>query len=334
MSAEILQRIVAILEQVPVSSEKPLSTAEIYKRLQQKGEVTFTKRTLERYLVMLESEQQLLCFNEGRSNLWCRADKVVFSDARENAELALAYLLAEAPLQQNAPTVLLEKYHKRITLAHHLLAKDKLGVWQQKIVQVPGSFPPLAIEFEQQIKNTIYQALYEQSCLQVDYQAAEAEVKAIRLHPYGLINAGERKYLIATDTPELLASVRLFALQRFKSASLSRDELQIPDGLDLQTFGNQGLSGWRIQPEPVQVRLQAKGLALQQLQESTLTFKAQQLSDAVYQLEFITPLTYELIRWCIAMGNDIYLQGPDTLVAEIIALRQDPLQPFSSRNTD
>lgn len=332
MSTELLQRVFTILEHIPAAPAK-LSTGELFQRLQDNAEVGFTKRTLERYLALLESNYLLCCFTEGKTNYWCRhPDKYLFGE-RLTSELALAYVLAEAPLKQNAPEALLETYRNRIHQAHRILSQDKLGDWQKRVIQVSGSFPPLAIAFEQQIKNTLYQALFEQSCVTVQYQAAGSALKTMLLHPYGLINAGERKYLIATDTPTDLSSVRLFALQRFKAAEVNWQQLQTPEGLDLQHFSNQGLSGWRIQEEPITVQLQAKGVALQQLQDSALALEQEPVSHDVYQLQFVTPLTYELVRWCIAMGDDLFIISPDNLIAEIMALRKDPLKPFALKES-
>lgn len=327
MSTKQLQKAFTILIHIPVSPAT-CKTAELHKRLEADAELKLSRRTLERYLEELENNT-LVCRREGnKPYYWYRpAGKYLFGE-QLNVELALAYVLAEAPLQQNAPETLLNQYRNRIEQAHSKLAQDKLGDWQKRIIQVPGSFPPLALAVEQQIKNTLYQALFEQSCIMTEYQAAGAAVKNMLLHPYGLVNAGERKYLVATDTPDNLASVRLFALQRFKSAALHWQQLVTPQGLDLKLFSTQGLSGWRIQSEPVQIRLQARGLALQQLQDSSLQLEQQQLSDGIYQLGFVTSLTYELVRWCIAMGNDLYIQGPEALLTEINALRKDPLLPL------
>lgn len=241
----------------------------------------------------------------------------------------MAYVLAEPALLASAPAELWAQFKPRIVQARKVLDQSTLGDWKNRIIYTAGCFPPRSLPPKTATSDVLYQAILQLYTVNVVYQRSDGTEKSLLLHPYGVLHAGNRRYLIATDTPKNTSSIRLFALQRFVKAQITYEAARINPKFDINSFVQEGLSGWRIQQTRIVVNMQAQGLAIQQLQDSELDkLKITPLNNRISEIQFCTALTYELIRWCIAMGNHIYVQGPPELILAIKDTLGDPLKPL------
>jgi hypothetical protein len=87
----------------------------------------------------------------------------------------------------------------------------------------------------------------------VPFTADELAQAVVALHPLGLVFREGASYLVATAFEYV--DVRLYALHRMRSASLSDRRARRLPGFDLDAFIAAGDVGWRLSSEPVVVEL-------------------------------------------------------------------------------
>lgn len=312
-STKTIQRQWELLRLIP-RREPGLSAAALAERLNRAGHEV-SKRTIERDLIDLSLVFPITT-TEGTPQGWHwvreREANLPGMELRE----ALALALFRPTLDALAPTPVREALEAKLAQAERLLegCPTPTGTLIQKLRYVSPALPTLPPTVDDEVRETVEQALATGQQLELDYAAPlDGPPKHLRLHPLGLVQRGACPYLVATafdyDDP------RLYALQRMRTARLLDEAVVVPEGFTLDAYLSQGHLGFGT-AAPIHLRARVVPELAIRLQESPLT-SAQELVPLGrdYELRAELPHTWQLHWWILS-------QGPRIEVLEPVALRE------------
>ncbi len=228
---------------------------------------------------------------------------------------ALSLKLVEDTLKPLLPTSVLRTIQPRLTQAKAKIAalseQNPSARWAEKVASVSPSLPMMPPIVDEEILDTVQNALLSGEQICAVYKRISADAKELTLHPLGLVVRGGVTYLVATayDYPD----VRLFALHRFESVTRNYEIAKVPKGFKLASYLDAGALQFGSGGV---VRLVARirdGLA-RHLEETPLA--ANQKLKAVesgVQLTVSVPDTWQLHWWILSQGSSIVVLSPDVL---------------------
>ena len=308
-----------------------LTSRDILERLQALG-YNVTKRTVERDLQDLSRPFPIQCNDKGKPFGW-------YWTPGANAELpgislaeALSMRLVEDLLKPLLPGAMLNSLQ-----GHFNQAKNKLKAlqdentaarWQDKVRHVPPALPMLPPEIDDNILDTVQQALLYDRQLEVMYQCAHNDTgKTLALHPLGLVQRGPVTYLVATAFA--YQDIRLYALHRFSQAILTDVAAQRPDNFNLDDYIASGALQFG---DGTQLQLTAKiskGLA-DYLAETRLA-DDQTLTPQTdgFILQATVNNSWQLRWWVLSNGAAIEILAPELLREQIYQIHSQACQRYT-----
>ena len=305
------------------------SSAELTQTLAAAG-YRVDKRTVERDLAELE---QLFGVARDAATLphrWYRTRGSRLDLWSLSSEAALSLALLDRSLKPLLPHEIARQLQPLFQLAKTKLAtlreENALFRWPEKVAAVDPALPVSVAKPNEQILETVQQALLADETLSVKYSApGKPEPKDHILHPLGLTLRGPVLYLVATAQNDKPAKPMLFAIHRMRSAERRHEPGDRPKGFSLQAFIDEGgmqfgTEGGRM----IEMLAWVTENLATQLQDARIADN-QQLEDANggrTMLRATLPDTWQLRWWILSKGHNIEVLGPMELrnaIAETLA---------------
>lgn len=196
---------------------------------------------------------------------------------------------------------------------------DGPGLKADKLRVIPDTLRLQPVELDPKVLIAVITALANEQTLDVLYQNARGERSEVRLHPQALIQRGPIPYLFALKNDEE-EPVRLYALHRMIRAALAPStKIRQAAGFDL----DEAIVNGRVDfgdGRWIDLELRARGyltevlkvcpLALDQRWEDEPTD-----SDFEIRVQARIPVTGQLLRWLLGLGDKVEVVAPPELRA-------------------
>ncbi|QPK64048.1 WYL domain-containing protein [Methylomonas sp. LL1] len=333
-SQAVLQRRLLVLESIrrlSGRSERWVTVGEIVNDLQQQGYAVETHSIRRDMKSLLETYPQLECNDNSQGNGEAKAGlahgyRWVGKDAQLQGGItlpeALSLVMVERYLSQSLPVLLTRPLQDIFTKAHQTLElhkKSQITHWPEKICVIQPAQPLIPPEVRGEILEAVHDALLNEKQLRVSYHATQkvdAEPKAYRLHPLGLIQRGPITYLAAMANE--YEDVYLYALHRMLTVEVLADDCRGKNGFDLHQFAQRQGHFGTASP----IRLEAKirdhlALILQEspLSENQIVSEADSLGFKLLTADVLD--TWQLRWWIMGEADRIEVISPSELRQDI-----------------
>lgn len=320
MSDQIVRclRILQCLPRYP----RQLTAQQLQDRVRDAG-YNFGLRTIQRDLKLLgDVFFDIDCVrNSDRSLGWFwKENAAVINLTGLTIDQALALSLVEKYLTPLFPSTTLDELKPFFAQGHATLNDNEnnpLAKWLDKVAIELPSQPFLPPQVSVDIYNTINRALFSEYQLSIEYQRADGILNTYRVNPLGLVLRGNITYLIASkiDSDE----IRMFALQRMRSASQIDRASTRPINFTLQAFLDEGHLGFQFtHGGTIQtIRLVAKFDTdlIKHLMETPLSRDQQvePLGNGLFKLSASVRETEQLYWWLLTCSYHVEVLEPHSL---------------------
>lgn len=251
-SQAVLQRRLLVLEcirRLSGRSERWVTVGEIVHDLQQQGYAVETHSIRRDMKSLLETYPQLECNDNSHGNGEAKSGlahgyRWVGKDEHMQGGItlpeALSLVMVERYLSQSLPVLLnrpLQDIFLKAQQTLELHKKSQITHWPEKICVIQPAQPLISPDIDPDVLVAVHEALLNEKQLRVTYRATQnvdAEPKAYRLHPLGLIQRGPITYLAAMANDYV--DVYLYALHRMQALELLTEDCRQKPGFDLNQF--------------------------------------------------------------------------------------------------
>lgn len=199
-----------------------------------------TERSVQRYLKFLSEE--LYIDVDARAKPYGyqlpKNSKLLQPALSENESLLLH--IAESHLKKIVPPNIFQSQRSLFDIAKNKVnANHKSNKWVKKALVVSDGLERLPPKINNDIFQTVAEALYEDKYLKIDYTNANSEIKINqRIMPLGLIHRGVRIYLVAQFDGK--TKQHTLALNRVLKAKMSTLKFSRPAGFNLKNYVDEG----------------------------------------------------------------------------------------------
>ncbi|MEI6207022.1 MAG: WYL domain-containing protein [Desulfuromonadales bacterium] len=239
-------RLLIVLRMVPRRGR--IATTEILSRLESEYDIEIDLRTVQRDLVSLSKIYPLVC-DDKRPAGWSWSKDAMSLDLPIMDPLAaLTFRLVRDSMIRMLPRAVLTTLNGYFRTADERLKKlpdQRLSHWPDKVRVVSRSLSFEPPDVDEEILDSLYEALQLEVCFEVDYRTRSGKIKKYLVNPLGLVFVDNLIYLVATlndheDPIQLLA-------HRMKSMKLLPDKpVTISDGFKLQGYIDSGEFGYPL----------------------------------------------------------------------------------------
>jgi predicted DNA-binding transcriptional regulator YafY len=250
-----------------------------------------------------------------------------FSWASMPDHMAVTLALAEKHLAAIMPS----RYHQLLS-KHYQTARNKLSQASKKYQpkQLEKLLQSVVIEqrglrleaakIDEQILDNIYEALILNRQLRIRYKN-----KTVIVHPYGVVIAQPKIYLIAMKEDEQdLTRLRSYLLHRISQIELMKLSARQLPGFDLSEYVAQGQMEMKIDNDhsfyalTIELNAPPGSNLIRDLQETPITSSQSlvAMNDNRYLLKARVQRSFQLINWILSLGAS-------ATVLEPIQIRQD-----------
>lgn len=251
-------------------------------------------------------------------------DKIVGMTDNE----ALLVLLVKEYLQEILPSTMTKQLNELFVMAekklntHHA---NQANQWFNKIRVIAAQQPQLAPTIQDNIKQTITQALIDNQVIRAKYKGYES-----LLSPLALVMRGQAIYLAATDFNEP-DKVKHFALHRFNEAEMAYGEpFYSPENFSIDKLLEEGWGHFQHQQDEKMIRLECwchvdlkRHLAEMRLADNQWLDFTKPVNGR-YWLKVELPYTWQLKQWLLSQGSRIEVIKPvwlrEELTEEIVTM--------------
>ena len=233
-----MDRIHALYHRLPRDPQKSCTIDELKETIRDLYNtginISSLKRAIQRDLDQLESFLSVgtVLYLDGKGNqpAQYRLSKNALIE-KMNSELALILVMANDYIRQCVPDKIYEKVEGFFESATQLLEEDtKLSDWQSRIRFVPDGYGQLNKTAQNElIIQKIYEALLDNNAwLDVLYRKEKSsEQTRYLLKPHGVIQHGQKPYLIASKVVGKKAYLRTFNMLRFDQVENVLEKLYV-----------------------------------------------------------------------------------------------------------
>lgn len=316
-SNETLARQWEMLRLIPSNNQR-MTTSELTSRLERVG-FAVTLRTVQRDLVKLSTLFPLSCDEDGATPGWYWMPKASLEIPNLSIPDALSIKMMESYLTPLLPRAILDSLRTRFDQAEKRLESidNPLTRWGDKIRTVVPGLALQAPIISSDVLETIQQALIHEHQISVRYRNRTHRPPAEWiLHPLALVQRGQASYLVAVSSG--FTDVRLYALHRFDFAEELADDIDIPEGFDIDDYIAQGSLNFG-NGEILDLRLRVDPVLKNILQETPLSPDMVITEDGDHFLiSARLPESWQLTWWIQAQGANVEVLAPESLRQEII----------------
>jgi len=312
-NTDTLSRRLALLALLPRYPGE-ITAAELHRCLLGRGyEVDL--RTVQRDLHHLSNGQQLTCDESQHPYRWSLTADAPLNLANLDTPTALALNLAERHLEALLPHSVLEQLRPHFANARrHLdgLQQNGLAHWARRVRALPNGKALLPAEVDPHVWQLVSTALIERRQLQVDYLSrSKAEIKAMRLHPAGIVSRHSITYLIGTAND--YDDMRQFALHRIQHAALLEQPAREQPGFDIDGYIAGGAFGGGKSEGEVELVADVSPRIAWLLKETPISARQriEPLPDTDWErLHAWVPMDQETLWWVFGLGENVRVYEP------------------------
>lgn len=216
-----------------------ISTPEIKQALEESG-YAIEPRRLQRILRDIHRCEDLHveCNTAGKPYGYRRIPDTDLASAKLTPQESLLLRLAEEHLKYQVPARIMSALTPLFESARHALnetsAASKQNAWMQKVAFVPDSIALMPPTILMRIFDSVSEALYRDSKLDIEYQNVSGECKKRTVSPLGLVQQEHRLYLICKFNG--YDDIRHLALHRIKTAEVLDFAADRPQDFRLQEY--------------------------------------------------------------------------------------------------
>lgn len=292
-----------------------------------------SKRQVERDLKELAEIFPLECNDTGTPFGWRWTPGAAVDLPGMDVAQALSLHLVEEGLRAVLPASLSSGMEQRFRQAEHKLSglapHNALCRWQDKVRSLPAQLPLQAPAIDDEVLQSVHEALLADEQLDVGYLALQADAPAaLRLHPLALVQRGPVSYLAATAWD--YEDVRLYALHRMASArSLRLAARRAPD-FDIDAWLATGAAHFGAL-QPIRLRARLSESLARVLKETPLA-DGQRISKG-NRLDVQIVDSWELRWWLLSQGPAIEVLGPKALRHDTAAALREAVAQYDAPPT-
>lgn len=274
-------------------------------------------RSIQRDLNTLSTRFPLHCDMREKPFGWCWDANAVLDVPGMDPTTALTFALAERFLHHVLPPATLRRMEPHFRQARGVLDHiDHPGMahWPDKVRILPRGLKLLAPEIDQQVLDTVYQALLTERRFTARYRPRESAETTYEVNPLGLVLRDAVTYLVCTLWQ--YDDVLQLALHRMQAAEMLEKPTRRPDSFDLDAYIAAGHFASPYSGEPVKLEVLFDADAAYHLRETRLS-EDQALTDQPdgrVRLQATVPDTGELRWWLLGFGDAVEVVRPKDLL--------------------
>lgn len=309
---DTLRLIIAILRRIPRVGS--VTANQLQEQLAAEG-LERDVRTIQRQMEALSADPELGIERDDRSKpygyRWAKGAKG-FTVTSLSPQEALLLRLAEQQLKSLLPARLMRSMDGFFEQAHRQLAgmspSQHEREWLHKVRVVSTSQPLLPPKIDPGVFEQVSRALYANLWLEVEYQSSAGKQTRSRVMPLGLVQQGQRLYLVCRfDGYE---NERCLALHRLRKAVASTLEFARPEDFSLQQFDDAGRFGWGSGERIQLVFWASKGLGVNLIETPLSNDQVMEEQDGGYRVSASVVDSRLLRQWLRGQGKDVRVLKP------------------------
>jgi len=273
-------------------------------------------RTVQRDLNYLSSVFPIASEGERPQYWFWPADVTPLSIPAQDAHSALMWRLIEEHLRPLLPRAIQRDAEPQFAAARAYLesqGEGKITRWNDRVRVIPRAFQLQVPEIPDEVMAAIQDALFERRQLRLEYRSCgAAKTKSWRTNPLGMVMREGIVYLLATI--EDYEDLRQLVAHRIVSASVSTDEVQEPEGFDLDDYIRQGGFAY-LETGPIRLKIRVDPYAAEHLLESPISYaqKSKPLPDGRIEFTATVVDTKQLRWWLTGFGDALEVVTPAKL---------------------
>lgn len=278
-------------------------------------------RTIQRDLDHLSSIMGLTSSESPDGLKWCYVNSATEILPALQPSEALLLCIAKDQLSAQLPIVSLNQLEPLFDKAEHTLnCSIKFKNWRDRVKIVSFGFPLTANPINEEIRQSVYEAILNQQQIRLNYLKQPNESKNYLLNAHGLIIRENSHYLVASknETPN---EFQLFKFSKMLGVINQLDDNQDCTN-DIKNYLNSNASGYLLKDEPIQLEMLVTGPALSLLEEASLSAKqsitlTQTVPKRIGKVEVEVEFTQELVHFLLGFGGYVKVIKPTLLIKEL-----------------
>lgn len=308
-------RLIHILNMLPVEPNS-ITTKEIKEKLEfQDQDFNVSLRTIQRDINKLSTIMPIISIGKA----WCFSkDAKLFQLPNMNFQAALGFKLIEQFLDKMLPPAILEFLKPYVNKADEILNsnydKGLYKDWTKKIAVV-NTNPMISAEINEDIINTVYQALFSNKRIKVlEYQKRDLSIESFETDPLGLVLRDSNIYLVCTSINRKYPLIR--ALHRIKKVEILNEKIKKPHGFKLKTYLK--AFQWIVSEEKMKFKAEVNSGIINMFYEKKLSpdQKITPLENGNILLEATIDNTNNMRFFLFSLSDNIRILEPENLLEE------------------
>ncbi len=292
-----------------------ITCAELVTRLDSAG-FKASKRTVERDLNDLSRQFPLQCNDKGSPYGWHWAPGASVDLPGISLSEAVSLVLVEESIRKLLPSSMIKALESRFWHARRkleiLASETQAARWPEKVASVHPNMNLISPQIPEAVIERLHEALLTERQIRCSYYSAHNDkLRELTLNPLAVVQRGPVSYLIGTAEP--YQDIRQYAVHRFMDVELLSVPANGVNGFNLDDYlKSDALSFGRLESVQLEARV-TDGLA-RLIRETPLgpDMTLDPLPDG-FQLRVDVRDTWQLRWWILSMGDDILVQGPESL---------------------
>lgn len=289
-------------------------------------------RTIQRDLNALAERFPIEKNNANPQGWRWREDAPMQSLPHMNLSQAVAFSMVKDNLTQLLPPAVLDELVPWFDMADQQLKTSKVAhTWLDRVRILSANQPLIAPEIDNDVKDAIYEALFQGKQLEVTYRArGRTEPSRYILNPIAIVQRGGVIYLLVSRNDCPADDIRQFALHRFETAICLDTPANLPENFDLDAYINTGAMGFNHplfdslktekspKPPSQSIHLLFAAQAGTSLLESQLSQDQQTWEDEEgLHVTATVGLTSQLVWWLRGFGKGLLKIEPEILAMAV-----------------
>lgn len=308
-----------------------LEASDLRARLEEIG-YAVSKRTIERDLNELSAVFPVECNDKSIPYGWHLIPGKPFDMPGMDLNEAMSLGLLQDLMCQLLPKAMsrsLDVRFDQATRKLQALPRNGRAKWKDLCRYVPPGIPFQPPSVDNDVMEAVCESLLERRQLEVKYRGAEAdEFKTLVLHPLGLIQQGERSYVVATTFD--YERVVHYAVHRIGGAEVLESPSKRPKGFDLGGYIEQG-GGQFGEGERITLRASISD-HLARILEETPVSTDQKITGAEGAKKLVATVvsSWQLQFWILSQGAAITVTRPASLKKAVVNTLESALSNYRS----
>ena len=240
-------------------------------------------------------------------------------------ELALVLVMANSYLHQYLPETVYNNVKGHFESATKQLEKNtQLQDWQERIRFVPTGYHNTNVDdfHMEKVKNIYTALLNNEQWIECLYRKeGEFEQTEYMLKPHGIIQYGNKQYLMASKIIDQYSELRTFNMQRFDNVKFAKQHISVDvDSFDLDDLVEEKqYENAHFEREELSIKLRCENYLRDELE----SYPIDEYQDIIDQdedyfiLEADCMITQSVLNWLIEKSHSIQVIEPQELFEKV-----------------